>query len=100
MNDDNKRRALQNLRARPERAEWEEVRVPSPDGEIELFARVGDDRTASDLIDPEFLQAAFERCGKATVFFAVPHAPVDGHGVAPRPGSENGSSPPRRQRSR
>ena len=46
--------------------------MPSPDGEIEVFIRIGDDLTASDLLDPEFMQDAWARCRSKMVFFGVP----------------------------
>jgi hypothetical protein len=72
LNIENKRLALGNLRSRRERAEWQAHSMESPAGPIELFVRMGDDLTASDLVDPDFLRAAYEQCGSKVVFFAIP----------------------------
>lgn len=69
---ENKRTALANLRSRETRVDWLPTTVPSPKGETDVWVRLGDALTASDLWDPDFVRAARERTGAPVVFIAVP----------------------------
>lgn len=68
----NKATALDNLRKRPNRPEWQETSMDLPEGSAEVFVRLGDVLTASDLWDREFVRAAHQLAGSERVFFAVP----------------------------
>jgi hypothetical protein len=68
----NKATALANLRKRPDRPEWEQTSMDLPEGSADVFVRLGDVMTASDLWDPEFVRDALRLAGSDRVFFAVP----------------------------
>lgn len=68
----NKAMALANLRTRPNRPEWHETSMDLPDGSAEVFVRLGDVMTASDLWDPEFVRHAHLLAGSERVYFGVP----------------------------
>lgn len=68
----NKATALANLRTRPNRPEWHETSMDLPDGSAEVFVRLGDVMTASDLWDPEFVRHAHLLAGSERVYFGVP----------------------------
>jgi hypothetical protein len=65
-------RALANLRAREERAEWGSEELPGTDGTSRCLLRVGDETTASDLLDFEVLRAGMKELDAEEVFIAVP----------------------------
>jgi hypothetical protein len=68
----NKATALANLRKRPDRPHWEKASMDLPEGSADVFVRLGDVMTASDLWDPEFVRDALRLAGSDRVFFAVP----------------------------
>jgi len=72
LTPENKRTALANLRSRATRAEWVRTTLSLAEGETDVWMRLGDAMTASDLWDREFVRAALALSGAPTVFIAVP----------------------------
>ena len=69
---DLERVGLQNLKAREDRAPWSRQEVPFESEMRPLLSRNGDELTASDILDPEFMQQAHDMLGLEEMLVAVP----------------------------